>query len=200
MIKHLLALVAVAFLAAAANAQNKSIYTDLDDTKCKTVELTDDEGGSYKGECKGTAGYKLHVIEGDLRQTITVVDPKSKEHPLRFWEHFGVFSAVGPKAEWRLKGKTPVALIVRLNVSENPEDASKTTSYLVVAKITPDFACVTDMIKPSRTQNADARKAADKAANIACKIAESTIVPDRINPDSKLPPAVRSEPRLPIGR
>lgn len=171
MLKNLLSIFAVLCFATSIHGQNKSVYTDLDDTKCKTVELTDDEGGSYSGMCPGTAGYKLNLIEGDLRQTITVIDPKAKKHELRFWEYLGGFSAVGPKAEWRLKGKTPVALIVRLNVSENMEDSSKRTSYLVVAKITQDFACITDIVKPSRTQNAEARKAADKAANIACKIA-----------------------------
>lgn len=169
MYKNLLALVAVIAFAAAANGQIKSVYTDLDDTKCKTVELTDGEGGSYKGECKGTAGYKLHVLEGDLRQSVTVVDPKAKEHQLRFWEFFGGFSAVGPKAEWRVKGKTPVALIVRLNVSEDMENSDKRTSYLIVAKITSTLACVTDIIKPSKTQNADARKSADKSATQPCR-------------------------------
>lgn len=170
--KHLLLIAAAFVFAAAANAQNKSVYTDLDDRKCKTLEMTDDEGGSYNGECKGTAGYKLHVIEGDLRQTITVIDPKAKKSELRFWEFFGGFSAVGPKAEWRVKGTMPVGLIVRLNVSEDMEKSDKRTSYLIVAKITKDFACVTDIIKPSKTQNADARVAADKAANIACRVAQ----------------------------
>lgn len=169
--KQLLIIAAVFAFAAAANSRNKSVYTDLDDTKCKTLEFNPDEGGSYKGECKGTAGYKLHVMEGDLRQSVNVVAPNKAVHELKLWEHFSAFSSLGPRAEWRLNGKKPVALIVRLNVSENPEDASKTTSYLIVAKITPDFACVTDVIKPSKTQNADARVAADTSANIACKVA-----------------------------
>ncbi len=176
MVKNIFAVIAAIFFATAINGQNKSIYTDLADTKCKTVELTNDEGGSYSGICPGTAGYKLNLLEGDLRQTITVIDPKGTELKLRFWEYFGGFSAVGPKAEWRVKGKTPVALIIRLNVSNNPDDLNKRTSYLIVIKITPDFACVTDIIKPSRTQNADARIAADKAANIACKIADIELV------------------------
>lgn len=170
MIKNIFAFVVVIFFATAINGQNKSVYTDLDDTKCKTLELNDDEGGLYTGECKGIGGYKLHVIEGDLRQTITVIDPQAKKLELRLWEYFGGFSAVGPKAEWRMKGKKPFALIVRFNVSEDPEDSTRLTSYLIVAKITQDFACVTDIIKPSRTQNAEARKAADTSADRACKV------------------------------
>lgn len=150
-------------------AQVTSVYTDLDDEKCKTLELTEDEGGLYKGECKGVAGYKLHVIEGDLRQTITVVDPKGTEHPLEFWNLTGAFSSLGSKAEWRMRGKMPIALIVRLNVSENPEDASKIKGYLVVAKITPDGICVTDFLAPTRSHNYEARRAADRSASRPCK-------------------------------
>lgn len=159
-------------LAFNSQAQVSSVYTDLDDQKCKTLELDEEGGGSYKGECTGVGGYKLHVLEGDLRQSINVIAPGGKEHQLRLWEHFGAFSAVGPKAEWRLKGKAPFALIFRFNVSENPEDASKTTSYLIVAKVSPSLACVTDIIKPSRNQNEEARRAADRSATVPCKIAE----------------------------
>ncbi len=155
-----------------SQAQISSVYTNLDVDKCKTLEDAGENGVNYKGECKGVGGFKLHVIEGDLRQSINVIAPGGKEHELRLWEHFGAFSAVGPKAEWRVKGKAPFALIFRFNVSENPEDSSKTTSYLIVAKVSPSLACVTDIIKPSRNQNAEARRAADRSTTVPCKIAE----------------------------
>ncbi len=164
----MLTLFAVLLFAVAVQGQVTSVYTDLDDRKCKTLELNGDEGGSYKGECKGVAGYKLHVIEGDLRQTVTIVDAQAKEHPLEFWNLTSAFSAVGAKAEWRMKGKKPIALIVRLNVSENVEDASKTRGYLIVAKITPNATCVTHFLAPTRSHNYEARKAADKAASQPC--------------------------------
>lgn len=163
-----IAIVFTLLAASFAHGQVTSVYTDLDDRKCKTIELTDDEGGSYKGECKGVGGYKLHVIEGDLRQTVTIVDPKGKEHPLEFWNLTGAFSAVGQQAEWRMRGKKPIALIVRLNVSENVEDASKTKGYLVVARITPEATCVTHFLAPTRSHNFEARKAADKASERPC--------------------------------
>lgn len=150
--------------------QVTSAYTDLMDTKCKTLELNEDEGGLYKGECKGVAGYKLHVIEGDLRQTVNVVFPDKNIHELRFWEHFGGFSAVGSKAEWRVKSKKPIALIVRLNVSEDPEKPDKQSSYLIVSKITKDTACITEILKPMRSQNAEARRAADRSSGKPCKV------------------------------
>lgn len=159
----------IVFGVATVEAQVRSVYTDLDANKCRTLELNEDEGGSYKGECSGVAGFKLHVIEGDLRQTVDVVSPGKKVHELKFWEFFGGFSSVGPRAEWRMRGKTPVALIVRFNVSEDPEDSTKITSHLLVAKITPSSICVTNMIKPSRTQNAEARRAADSSSRKPCK-------------------------------
>lgn len=165
------AILAVAFFCVfsiSVQGQVSSVYTDLDDRKCKTVELTDEEGGSYKGVCKGVGGYKLQVIEGDLRQTITIVDPRGKEHPLEFWNLTGAFSSVGQQAEWRMRGKRPIALIVRLNVSENVEDASKPKGYLVVAKITDRETCVTHFLAPTRSHNYEARKAADNASLRPC--------------------------------
>jgi len=170
----MLTLIAVVLLAAVAGeAQVTSVYTKLSDKACKTLELVEDEGGSYHGRCPGVAGYKLDLIEGDLRQTLTIIDPKRKEHPLEFWHLTGAFSAVGDKAEWRMKGKKPIALIVRLNVSEDVEDASKTKGYLVVAKITASEVCVTHFLAPTRSHNYEARKAADKAASRPCLKRES---------------------------
>jgi hypothetical protein len=67
-----------------------------------------------------------------------------------------------------MSGKTPIALIFRFNASEDPENAGKHTSYLVVAKVSKDEICVTDVIKPGRNQNLDARKAADTSATRPC--------------------------------
>ena len=62
------------------------------------------------------------------------------------------FSTLGEKAEWRVKksdGKEkPFALIVRFNVSENPDKPEKNTSYLVVVKISGESSCITDVVKP----------------------------------------------------
>jgi len=168
--KLMMVIVIVVFQTAYLTAQNRSIYTGLSEKDCRTVEATDEEGGSYRGLCSGVAGYKLELLEGDLRQTINVIDPKGMKHELKFWEMFGGFSSVGPRAEWRLKGKAPVALIVRFNVSEDPEDSTKITSYLIVAKITGSSICVTDTLKPTRSHNAEARRAADRSASKKCRL------------------------------
>lgn len=167
--KASIAMIVLLVVAGMAPGQVKSVYTDLSETKCKTLELNEEEGGFYKGECAGIGGYKLHVIDGDLRQTINVISPEGESHELRFWEFFGGFSAVGPRAEWRTKGGKPIGLIIRLNVSEDPERPESTTSYLMVARIGGRKICITNIITPSRSQNILARDAADRAASLPCR-------------------------------
>ena len=151
----------------------ESIYTDLAADKCKTVELNEDEAWSVQ-LCKGVAGYKLEVAEGDIRQTINVIYPNGKKHELKLWNVVSpAFSSVGKKAEWRVKKKNgkimPIALIVRYNASENAKNPEETTSYLTVTKITKDKACVTDVVNPIKNANVKARKLADVSADKPCK-------------------------------
>lgn len=159
----------ILLLAAPAVGQVRSVYTKLDERSCKKLKTSDDEGGSYLGECPGYGRFKLQVIEGDLRQSVNVVFPDGSKSELDLWNVSGGFSSLGPAAEWRLKGKELIALIFRFNVSEDPEDASKLTSYLVVVKLEKGTACVTEAIRPTRSQNADARRAADKARSRPCR-------------------------------
>ena len=67
-----------------------------------------------------------------------------------------------------MNGKKAVALIVRLNVSDKG-DEKPSTSYLVVSKISPTGACVTDIVKPGKNQNAQAQRLADEASAKTCK-------------------------------
>jgi len=152
----------------AAFGQTKSIYTSLLAKDCVASKEPVVDG--YSGICKGTNAYALEFLEGDLRQTINVIAPNKKKYELNLWTNVSSgFSSLGEKAEWRVQGKKPTALIVRYNASENPEDSSKITSYLVVAKITASEVCIVDIIKPSKTQNVDARKVADVASKSTCK-------------------------------
>jgi hypothetical protein len=156
-----------------ASAQaNDSVYTSLATKACRTIKSTEAEGGSYVGICPGVAGYKLQSEEGDLRQNIQVVTPRGQKHSLELWSVVGSgFSALGEKAEWRVKRQgakvTPVALIVRYNVAD-PEGTGKGTSWLAVAKITAARICVTDKIGPGPNQNVSARTAADSSAAKPC--------------------------------
>jgi hypothetical protein len=165
----------ILFGAATATAQSiQSLYTDLGGKACKEIKIESDPAESSKQECRGVAGYKLLVLEGDLRQSITVVRPDGSEHELNLWSSVGGggFSHLGPKAEWRVKrqqGKlTPLALIVRYEVSENAADSSKTTSYLAVVKITPERICLTDTLRPRANANIEARRLADNSAGKPC--------------------------------
>lgn len=163
-------MMAAIFVSGTVYAQNKSVYTSLSVKACTQLRSNPDEGGDYEGECPGVGGYKLRLIEGNLRQTINIIDPMGKIHELNFWNLTGAFSSVGDTAEWRMLGKKPIALIVRLNVSEYQDDgSSKNKGYLVVAKITPEATCVTDFLAPTRSHNYEARKAADKAVARPCR-------------------------------
>ena len=167
-------LITVAVATAPAQS-NTSAYSSLASKQCKRLQQTSSGAGSYEGLCPGVAGYKLLVQEGDLRQNIVVVTPSGKKQSLELWSVVGSsFSSLGNKAEWRLRGSgpkaAPVALIIRYHVS-NPEDSTKRTSWLAVARITKDAAqiCVTDTIPPGANQNAKAREAADTSASKQCK-------------------------------
>jgi hypothetical protein len=162
----------LAMTAVAAAQANDSMYTSLSTKACRTVKSTSDEGGSYVGICPGVAGYKLQLEEGDLRQNIRVVTPAGQKNSLELWNVVGSsFSSLGEKAEWRIKRAgakvTPIALIVRYNVAD-PENSTKSTSWLAVAKITAAKICVTDKIAPKASANVEARVAADSAGKKQC--------------------------------
>jgi hypothetical protein len=174
---QLIAFVLAIFSSVAFGQKTESIYTSLSDKNCKPVEQSDEADDSYRGECLGVGGYKLELLEGDLRQTINVVAPNKQKSELDLWTIVSsAFSSMGEKAEWRVVRNgskiTPNALILRFNVSENPDDTTKITSYLVVVKITKSSACITDIIKPSAIQNEKARQAADNSAGQPCKSLE----------------------------
>ncbi|MEW6130355.1 MAG: hypothetical protein AB1757_25190 [Acidobacteriota bacterium] len=162
----------LAFGVSATAQTPTSVYTSLEEKSCKTIRL-DRESESSVQSCPGIAGYKLLVEEGDLRSSVTVIAPDGKKHELDYWTVVtSAFSSLGAKAEWRAVKKAgkavPIALIVRVNASEDPDNPNKITSYLAVAKITRDKICVTDKIKPGATQNAEARRAADSSATRKC--------------------------------
>ena len=69
------------FVAAQVSAQTtQSAYTSLDPKQCTKVKSA--EAGDYEGRCRGIGGYSLLVVEGDLRQNITVITPQGAKHSL----------------------------------------------------------------------------------------------------------------------
>lgn len=150
-------------------AENKSIYTNKNSIACKTIKNDPNEAGSYEAECKGVGGYKVHLLEGDLRQTLNIITPKNKIFELNFWRFYGGFSTIGDRIEWRIKKGAPVALIARYNV-ETSDNPKKKRSYLMISKISKDSSCVTAVVPPKANQNQEARKLADIAITQPCKI------------------------------
>jgi hypothetical protein len=160
------------FEVAFAQERIESVYSDLAPSKCKTL-TTDRETGASTQRCPGIAGYKLLVHDDDARQSITVVTPDGKKHDLDFWEVVThSFSSVGGKAEWRVvrnkRKLAPIALIVRVNASEDAANPNRQTSYLTVTKLTSEKICVTHRIPQSADANAKARQAADSAGTADC--------------------------------
>ncbi len=149
-------------------AQNKSVYTSTKTSACRTISSNPDEAGSYEGECTGVGGYKVRLLEGDIRQTLNIITPAKKKFELDFWGFYGGFSYIGEKIEWRTKAGVPVALIARFNVASG-DDSKKSKSYLMVSKIGKAKSCVTDVVLPGPKQNEIAREFADAASSKPCK-------------------------------
>lgn len=162
-----IAIVVFAF-GTSALAQNASVYTSTKTGACRTISSNPDEAGSYEGECPGVGGYKIRLLEGDIRQTINIIAPNKKKFELNFWSFYSGFSAIGEKIEWRTKKGVPVALIARYNVGGS-DDEQKSTSYLMISKISKTASCVVDVIMPGPKQNEDARVSADAASTKPCK-------------------------------
>jgi len=154
-------------LVISATAQNTSVYTSTSTRACKTIESSAEEAGYYRGRCPGVGGYKLELIEGDIRQTLNVITPTKKKFELNFWQYNGNFSAIGDKVEWRLKKGVPVAIIARFNVADASGE-TKGSSLLIVSKIGRKESCVVEIIDPVAKQNEKARISADAASTKQC--------------------------------
>lgn len=150
--------------------QFASQYTSIDEKHCKT--LNSDDHYSVQS-CPGFAGIEVKVEDVDLRQSITLVID-NKDYPLNFGQTTNHhFNELGSMIEWRYPVKQPktiTSMIVRMNVSENPDKPEKVTSYLIVTKIMKNNACVVGKISPQSdgSQNNKARLMADNAANMGC--------------------------------
>ena len=149
-----------------------SIYTEISSNRCKTIEVDQETSFSVQ-KCAGVAGYSLLVQDADARESVTVLTPDGQKHSLKYPQVITTaFSTLEKKAEWRVErreGKVlPIALIVRVYANENPNSPNQRTSYLAVAKITPEKICVTKRVKGGVKANEEARRAADASAEKPC--------------------------------
>ena len=151
-----------------SNQKFTSSYTSIAEKDCLTLDS--DDLGSIQ-ECESFYNIKVRVIEGDIRQGITLTY-KDKEYSLNFQSNVSpFFSTLASKIEWRhevdnidnIKG-----MIVRLDVNDKSDSFDKKTSFLIVTKITEDNICVIGRILPQNRQNEVARKMLEKSKNMPC--------------------------------
>lgn len=146
----------------------KSVYTPLSPKNCITIKEW--ETGAEQ-ECAGIAGFRVHLIDDDNRQSLTLVK-EGTTYPLEFWNTVSAdFSELGKLIEWRVNADTfnhkitPVALIVRLKTS-----GEKPASDLVLVDLQRDNICVVDTIPATANgkQNEVARSMANQAVALHC--------------------------------
>lgn len=157
-----------------------SVYTSLRDSSCTREVDKDDPDETPYFACAGTAGYSLIVRRVDAgRRSVDVVDAAKRVFPLDFPQSVTPhMSALGARAEWRVAteagASVPIALIVPLESHENADDpAIVTHTWLAVAKIAPDTACVVDRIRQGERSEAEVRMVADSARARPCVPAPS---------------------------
>lgn len=148
----------------------KSIHTELSGKGCTPIKSTSEVSSEWT--CPGIPGYKLQIQSDDDRDSVNVITPDGKGHPLNFSKTIskGAFASLGPKAEWRVVSRNgkdvPIALIVRVDLQT--ADSDKRTSYLAVSRITAQSICVTDRVNPGVNANGTARSLADSSVSKPC--------------------------------
>src|SRR5437763_16880256 len=114
-IVRLVSLFLLAFVGSAAG-QVKSRYTSLVEKNCRAIKLTKaDEGVISHRRCQGVAGYRLDVFSGEEHEYVSLLIPGGKSFDASI--NPVSYSFVDKRAEWRMRGSTPIALIVRFNLS-----------------------------------------------------------------------------------
>jgi hypothetical protein len=173
MMRWYLRLLCLPFVATAlAGPVYESSYTSLSEASCRTI-AADESEITTKQHCPGFGPWGVIVTETDLRQSITLTRD-GKEYPLAFWRTVSpAWSILGEVAEWRYISSSPdspFAMIVRLNLSENPAAPDVMTSYLVISKLSETGICVVGKVPPVEggQQNRLARDIADKALTRPC--------------------------------
>ena len=163
--KSLITFLFLFLFAATVSAQLTSSYTNIGEKNCRQIKLTKaDEHVLMHRRCQGVAGYRLDIISGEEHEYMDLITPRGKRFDVSI--NPASYSFLDKRAEWRMRGTTPVALIVRFNIST--PDGKPVDSALVVSKVTKNSACVVDVAYPSKDQNAKARRIADTAQTRPC--------------------------------
>jgi len=147
---------------------NSSSYTSIEERDCTTLDS--DNIGSVQ-ECESFENIGVKVVVGDSRESI-ILTRKEREYDLELLSTFkNIFSSFGSTLEWRhelINSKNIKGLIIPLNMSDDSENLDKTSTYLVVAKITTDKICVVAKIAPQKEQDEIAREILDTDEGLPC--------------------------------
>lgn len=161
--------------AAGSKSAVQSVYTTLDPNQCrKEIDRNDPNDTPYL-VCPGVAGYSLIQRRADAgRVSLDVADAAGHVHPLNYQEFVTRYMcSLDGNAEWRVSNQdgrqTPVALIVQVQAREDNDSPERVThTYFAVSKITPDAACVTDVMDKAKQTESEVRRIADSAHARPC--------------------------------
>lgn len=154
----------------------RSIATRLDAPSCRTEIDPSDPNETPHRVCPGVGGYSLieRPVESG-RTSLDVVDPTKVVFPLNLHEVVTrhMFSP-SSRVEWRVLpkkgGMDPMALIIDVQAHEDSDDPEKVTqTYRVVARISQDQTCVTDVISGDGRSGINIRSLADSARERPCR-------------------------------
>ena len=140
-----------------------SSFTKLTEAVCRLVEENKDEGPYWRRNCPGHAGWRMEWSESDLRQDLTMIAPGggTSELGLSSVVANGAFNSIGETIEWRGRdARTPVVMVLRMNVAAGPDGDRPDISRLVVVRLT-GTPCAVAMIEPGPQQSQRARDIAD---------------------------------------
>lgn len=154
-----------------APAAATSAFTSLDTNRCRLVAKNIEEGGYSRHDCPGHAGYRLELIESDLRQNLAILRPDGSKDELRLSSEVGGggFSEIGKTVEWRGRDPAkPRTLTLRFILNEDPDPKVPPRSYLVVVRLASP-ACPIAVVSPGAAQSDEARRIADAPVLAKCR-------------------------------
>ncbi len=155
-----MAWILLASLAAATPAAS-SVYTDLNLDACRVIERIE-EGESVRWQCPGHATIPLFVGTGDGRFDLDAGIDNGE------WESLDPFNHLGPRVEWRRRGRAAVAVIYRI-VVDHPRNAARSVLAVETIGRRGRPGCLVALIGGALPNaNALARAAADRSANFRC--------------------------------
>lgn len=183
---HLLC-IATAFFAHAGSSQAASMTTQSTPTggaECVNLSYDRETGDSVK-RCPGISGLALIIHRSDDRASLSILTREKATLPLNFWDTVTpTFSTIGPQAEWQLETvhgkKRPVAITVRVDTVNQKDVASpRPVSFIVVARIHDNEACVVGKIPARQANAAQAARALAIAPGSKCLPHISRIQPEK---------------------